>query len=115
MKKLDISKQEKNTLDDAISHWEDEGLIDSAQAAKLRNTYDARGFDWTRLAKYSFWVALACAVLAVLSLLLDEIIQRWIERIYNAPDVLVCLFFFALSALFYALGFRHKRKNPDKM
>lgn len=114
MKKLDITKQEKNTLDDAVSYWEETGLVDEAQAERLRGSYDVRGFDWKRLAKYSFWIALACAAMAVLSLLLDEVIQRWIERLYNTPDVVVCIFFFTLAVVFYTLGFRHKRKYPDK-
>ena len=114
MKKLDITKQEKNTLDDAVSYWEETGLVDEAQAERLRDSYDVRGFDWKRLAKYSFWIALACSAMAVLSLLLDEVIQRWIERLYNTPDVVVSIFFFTLAVVFYTLGFRHKRKYPDK-
>lgn len=114
MKKLDITKQEKNTLDDAISHWKETGLLDEPHAQKLKDSYEVRGFDWKRLAKYSFWVALICAAMAVLSLLLDEVIQRWIERLYNTPDVVICVFFFVLAVIFYTLGFRHKHRYPDK-
>lgn len=114
MKKIDISRQEKQTLDDAIEHWRDQELIDEALAEQLTNSYEVRGFDWKRLAQYSFWVTLSCIVLAFLSLFMDDMILRWIERLYETPDIVICIFCFVLAVLFYTWGFWNKRKHPEK-
>lgn len=115
MKKLDISKQEKETLDDAIAHWRHQGLIDNHLATQLADSYEVKGFDWKRLAQYSFWIALSCLVLAFLSLFVDEMVLRWIKRLYDTPDTVICIFCFVLAALFYFWGFTNKRKHPDKV
>lgn len=114
MKKLDISKQEKETLDEAIGHWQQHGLIDEQLAGQLADSYEVKGFDWKRLAQYSFWIALSCAVLAFLSLFVDETVLRWIRKLYNTPDAVICVFCFILAVMCYLWGFRHKKHHPDK-
>ncbi|WP_257666601.1 DUF2157 domain-containing protein [Parapedobacter tibetensis] len=114
MKKLDISKQEKETLDDAISHWREHDLIDDELAKQLTDSYELKGFDWKRLAQYSFWIALSCVVLAFLSLFVDEMVLRWIEKLYDTPDVVIAIFCLVLAILCYYWGFKHKRKYPNK-
>lgn len=114
MDKLDISKQEKELLDNAISHWRQQELIDGALADRLCDTYQVKGFDWKRLAQYAFWVALSCVVLAFLSLFADQLVLRWIEQLYDTPDAVICIFCLVLAVLFYVLGFRNKHKYPHK-
>ncbi len=114
MKKLTISKQEKDTLDEAINHWREAGLIDDTSAQRLGDSYEVKGFDWKRLAQYAFWVALSCVVLAFLSLFADKLVLRWIERLYDTPDVVICAFCLVLAGVCYAWGFRNKRNHPDK-
>ncbi|MBK1442619.1 DUF2157 domain-containing protein [Parapedobacter sp. ISTM3] len=114
MQKLDISKQEKETLDEAINYWQQRGLIDDGLAKRLNESYQVKGFDWKRLAQYAFWIALSCVVLAFLSLFADQMVIRWIERLYDTPDTVICIFCLILAFLFYFWGFRNKRKHPDK-
>ena len=114
MKKLAISKQEKETLDEAINHWHETGLIDEEAAKRLGESYQVKGFDWKRLAQYAFWIALSCVVLAFLSLFADKLVLRWIERLYETPDVVICTFCLVLAVVFYVWGFRNKRSHLDK-
>jgi len=114
VKKLDISKQEKETLDEAIQHWQRNGLIDEQLAGRLVDSYEVKGFDWKRLAQYSFWIALSCAVLAFLSLFVDEAVLKWIRKLYDTPDTVICVFCLVTATLCYYWGFRHKRRYPDK-
>ena len=114
MKKLDISKQEKETLDAAIAHWQSEKLIDNRQALQLADSYEVKGFDWKRLAQYAFWIALSCTVLAFMSLFIDESVLRWIRKLYDTPDTVICGFCLILAMLFYGWGFHHKKRHPDR-
>jgi len=114
MKKLDVNRHEKETLDEAIRHWQEQGLLEELQAKQLTETYELKGFDWKRLAQYAFWIALSCVVLAFLSLFADRMVLDWIERLYDTPNVVICVFCLVLAILFYGWGFRNKRKYPDK-
>lgn len=114
MKKLSVNKHGKELLDEAISHWQETGAIDGTTAERLQGTYETKGFDWKRLAQYAFWVALSCVVLAFLSLFADRMVLRWIQRLYDTPDVVICIFCLVLAVVFYTWGFRNKRRHPGK-
>ncbi|SEN79436.1 hypothetical protein SAMN05216436_12218 [bacterium A37T11] len=114
MRKLQVNQQEQQLLNDAITHWVAEELIDPETAGKIRSNIAVKGFDWQRLAQYSFWIALSCVVLAFLSIFVDKGIMRWVESLYETPDLLISAFCWVLAILFYYLGFRHKKYHPDK-
>lgn len=114
MKKIDTNKQEKETLESAIDHWNKEGYIDEQTAARLRDSIDVKSFEWGVLAKYAFWIALASLVFSVLSLFVDDAFLNFVKRFYETPNIVFFIFFAALAGGFYALGFRNKEKFPEK-
>ena len=79
MNKLNVDKQETELLQGAIAHWEKEGLIDTGTAENLRGSMEVKGFDWMRLAKYSFWIALFCGMIAIGSLIINDAVINWIK------------------------------------
>lgn len=112
--KLHIDSREQETIDDALDHWEKQGLIDSGTAQKLRQSYEVRGFDWRRFAQYSFWVALSCVVLAFLSLFIDADIIAVFSRLYETPNIVISVLCAFLAVVFYVLGYYQKKKYPHK-
>lgn len=114
MKKLDVSKQEKEILEDALDFWEQESFIDAEQSRKLRDSLAEKGFDWSILARYAFWIALASLVFAVFSLFIDDSFIQFIATLSEAPNSIFLAFFTVLAVLFYGLGFRQKEKFPNK-
>ncbi|WP_205780590.1 DUF2157 domain-containing protein [Mucilaginibacter limnophilus] len=115
MAKLNIDKQESEFLDEAIAHWQKEGLVDSDLAGKLKSSYEIKGFDWMRLAKYSFWVALACGVIAVGSLIIDRDVIELLSKLYNTPDIIISLLSGIAAAYFYYIGRKRQRLYPEKV
>lgn len=110
MKKID---QEKNDfLEEMISHWEEENLLSSLTAEQLRKSYEPKTFDWRRLAKYSFWIAMACGVIALGALLIDKALLNYIQKIYDTPNSLISLFSALLAIVLYIVGFKRKRSKP---
>lgn len=112
LKKLDVTKQEHETISDAIEFWEQQGLIDPKNAKVLQNSMDVKSFDWARLARYAFWIALACLVFAIFSLFVDETFIALVQSLSDAPDLLYVGFFVVIAVVFYILGFRQRQKNP---
>lgn len=114
VKKIDLSKQEKEVVDSALTQWEELGYLDAAKVEELKSSIDERGFEWKVLARYAFWVALASLIFSVFSLFSDDTLTRFIKQFYDTPNLVFCLIFAALAILFYGLGFRNKHKHPDK-
>lgn len=115
MTKLNFDKREAEVLNEAISRWEAEQLIDSATAEKLKQSYQVKGFDWARLAQYSFWVALACGIVALASLVVDDEVINFLKRLYDTPDIVISIFSGALAALFFYLGEKRKKTFPERI
>jgi hypothetical protein len=115
MAKLNLDRQESEFLNSTIDHWEKQHLIDAGQADKLRNSYEVKGFDWMRLAKYSFWVALICGVVAVGSIIVDDAVINWIKKLYDTPDIVISILAGVTAVGLFYLGRRSKKLYPEKV
>src|ERR1700678_1272088 len=114
MSKLNLDKQESEFLNDSIAHWEKEHLIDADVAQKLRDSYEVKGFDWMRLAKYSFWIALICGAIAVGSLIINDTFINWLKGLYYTPDIVISVLSGIIAAAFFYFGRRWEKKSPEK-
>jgi hypothetical protein len=115
MAKLNIDRQESEFLNDTIAHWEKNHLLDAAQAEKLRNSYEVKGFDWMRLAKYSIWVALFCGAIAIGSLIVDDAVINWIKNLYDTPRYCHQHFIGCWRSRLLLFGRRRERLYPEKI
>ena len=115
MAKLNLDKQESEFLDKTISQWESEGTLDSQTAEKLRTSYEVKGFDWRRLAQYSFWVALACGIIAIASLIIDDNVINYLKKLYDTPDILISIISGAIAATFFFFGNKMKQEHPERI
>ncbi|MCA5004429.1 DUF2157 domain-containing protein [Sphingobacterium bovistauri] len=114
MKKLDLSRQDKETVEEALAFWKASGQLDESTVEELRSTIDERSFEWRVLARYAFWVALASLIFSVVSLFSDNTLEKFVQQFYDAPNIVYCIFFAGLAAVFYYLGFRNKKLYPEK-
>jgi hypothetical protein len=112
---LNLDKQESEFLNRSIKHWEDADLIDAGTAEKLRNSYEVKGFDWMRLAKYSFWIALICGFIAVGSLIIDDSVIKWLKSLYYTPDIVISIGAGILAVILFFFGRRWEVKYPEKV
>lgn len=107
---MQIDREKSEFLDDTIEQWQREGLIDDGLANQLKKSYEAKTFDWQRLAQYAFWVALACGFIALGALLIDSSILIALKKLYDTPDIVISIISVAIAAWLYILGFRRKKK-----
>ncbi|MDB5026011.1 MAG: hypothetical protein JWP78_3766 [Mucilaginibacter sp.] len=113
--KLNLDKQESDFLNSVISDWEKQGLVNSEQAEKLRSTYQVKGFDWMRLAKYSFWIALICGATSFTFLIVNDTIVNWLKKLYYTPDIIISMISAAMAAFLFLWGRRRQRLSPEKI
>ncbi len=112
---MNLDKQESEFLDRMISFWEEGRLLNDDQARELRGSYETKGFDWMRLAKYSFWVALLCGGIAFASLLVDDRIVRWLKNLYYTPDIIISISSGVLAACLFYIGRRREMRYPKQV
>jgi hypothetical protein len=115
MAKLNLDRQESEFLNNTIAHWEKHRLIDTDQADKLRNSYEVKGFDWMRLAKYSIWVALFCGAIAIGSIIVDDAVIKWISNLYYTPDIIISILSGVAAAGFFLIGRKREKLFPEKV
>src|ERR1700712_5036563 len=106
MAKLNLDKQDSDFLNKTIAYWEKEELIGNEQAQKLRESYDIKGFDWMRLAKYSFWIALICGGASFAFLIVNDVVVNWLKHLYYTPDIIISIGSGIMAAFLFYLGRR---------
>lgn len=113
--KLNLDRQESEFLNKTIAKWEEGKVIDGDTAERLRNSYEVKGFDWMRLAKYSFWIALICGAVAFGSLLINDTIIRYIKSLYNTPNIVISVASGMMAAVLFFGGRRREQKYPENI
>ena len=115
MTKLNLDKQESDFLNRVIADWEKQGLVDNEQAEQLRGSYEVKGFDWMRLAKYSFWIALVCGATSFTFLIVNDTIVNWLKKLYYTPDILISIISAVMATFLFLWGRRREKRFPEKV
>src|SRR6201994_241981 len=115
MSKINLDKQESEFLDRIIGDWEKNNLVEAGQAQKLRESYEVKGFDWMRLAKYSFWTALFCGAVSFTFLVVNDTILNWLKSLYYTPDIIISLVSAAVAVFLFLWGRRREKHFPERI
>ena len=112
---MKIDQEKSDFLDDMLQRWQDERLLTEADVARLRSSYEAKSFDWRRLAQYSFWIAMACGVISLGALLIDDKILKYLEQLFDASDAMISILSALASVALYITAFRRKKHKAQKV
>lgn len=112
---MQLSKKEAHIVKNTIGVWTKDKVITQEQSKTLLDSYEVTHFDWKRVAKYSFWLAIFFIIISVSAALADEWLIALIERIFTAPDIVKFFSLALLSAVLYFLGLRRKSIYPEKL
>lgn len=112
---MKLNKSQGDLLKRVIERWETEGTIDTDVADRLKGSYEIRSFEWRELAKYSFWIAVVCGVIAVVAVVADHLIMDLLERLFFSSYALASGVFAVLAALVYYWGWKRRQKVPYKV
>ncbi|MDR0777357.1 MAG: hypothetical protein LBE81_12080 [Azonexus sp.] len=110
-----FNKKQGKFLLDVIDEWVAKETVSQEIAASLRESFTIRPFDWKRLAKYSFWVAIICFIIALASILADRALIALLEQFFTAPAAVRCLILAILAAGIFYLGLARRRKHPERV
>jgi len=112
---MKLPRKQAVVVRDAIERWRQDGVIPDAQAATLAATIDVQYFDWRKLAKYSFWIALFSIVSSVSAALSDRWLMHLLQRLFDTPPIARCVLLATAAAGLYRWGLARREETPDKI
>jgi hypothetical protein len=109
---MKVARKKAKIITAAIKEWEDNSQLSSEDSQKLLQSIEVLPFDWRRLAKYSFWIAIICIIIAVQALLVD--LEKFFKFIWERP-IIGFFFCFLLAAAFFYWGLKRRARHPEKI
>lgn len=103
-----LNKKQGQFLTETIDHWVAQEALSPEVAERLKGSYTVRPFDWKRLAMYSFWIAMACGIIAFGAIVADD----WLASL---SDMAICGGAALAATGVYFLGLRQRRRHPRKV
>ena len=111
---MKVNNRQGRFLKKAIARWQQEGTLSAEEAGRLANSFTIQSFDWKKLARYSFWIAIVCGLISVCAAIADDYIIHFIEQIFSSSNIALCIVMQVISGGFYYLGLRGRIKRPEK-
>jgi hypothetical protein len=112
---MKFNKKHGKFLNDTISKWAADGTITKETEEVLKNSFSIRAFDYKKLAKYSFWIAIICIIIAIGAIIKDYYFIELIKKFFASSSVALCIIFALLASSIYYLGLRRRRKKMEKV
>jgi hypothetical protein len=109
-----LSKRQYRLVSQVIDYWLKTETINQEMAGKLNGSIIAVHFDWKRLARYSFIIAICCFVTAVGAVLADEALLNLLEHLFNSPPIVKSLFFSIIALVIFRYGLTRRNRFPHK-
>lgn len=111
---MQFSKKEGLIIEKALAHWQEHQSLSADDCQRLQQQIIISPFDWARLARYSFWIALACLFIAIGAVLADALLIELLETLFDAPVLVQALISALISAGFFYWGLNRRLKAPNK-
>lgn len=112
---MKLSQREYRTTTKVLDYWQEQKLIEPSQQQILQDSVELKTFDWQGLARYAFWSAVGCMLVALFAVLADEELLALIKRLFNAPLLVKSGFFLILSLLVFGWGYKIKKASPRQV
>ena len=109
---MKLPRKKAAFLRETIQEWKQAGLLAEPQAEQLLQSIAVQTFDWRRLAKYAFWMALASFFISVTAALAEEWLAELLKRIFDAPAAVKSIGFAAVAAWLYWRGLQQRALHP---
>lgn len=115
---MKAKKSQALQLSQAIDQWMAESLISEEDGNKLKNSIEITRFDYRRLAKYSFWFAIACFVISAGAFVFSPIFKLIVDLFQQLftfinPKLAATFILGILAIALYGWGLRRRRTSPN--
>ena len=112
---LSLPRKKARIVLEAVEEMERIKVLDAQTAATVRAGIRPLAFDWRRLARYAFILALVCLVIAGGAAVADEWLMDRLARLFHQSWGVRSLGCAVLSAAIFLLGLKRRRRHPGKV
>ena len=97
---MKLPKKSYSQIIEALEYWKNEKMLDKDKLSELKASIQPIVFDFSKLAKYSFWIAIACFITSVSAMFMDRILMELLCKIFNSPVVVKFIFMLFMASFF---------------
>lgn len=69
---MQVTRKQERLIRQALNEWQQSGEISEQAHRQLESTLQCIPFDWKRVSRYAFWIAIVCLMIAVGSVFSDS-------------------------------------------
>lgn len=114
---MKVKKSQALCLYQTIDQWIAESVITEDDGDKLKKSIEITRFDYKRLAKYSFWFAIACFIISAGAFVLSPVFKtiiHFIEQLFRFvnPRLAAAVLLSLPAAGLYTWGLRRRKTSP---
>lgn len=110
---MQVTRKQEHLIRDALDEWQQSGVISTQEQQRLQSTLHCIPFDWKRLSRYTFWVAVACLIIAAGSLFTDIVLINYLIELFSFSGVMRVVSPALISLILYFWGFKRQRKETQ--
>jgi hypothetical protein len=114
--RIKLNSNEAQFVQSLLEQWRNRQLLSPATCAQLLGTLETQdGFEWHRLAKYTFRLSLACLILTVVSLIFDSAFLELIYKVLEINAYIRAAITTAVSVGIHYHAYRRSQKLPAEV
>ncbi|MBN9483673.1 MAG: hypothetical protein BGO70_08715 [Bacteroidetes bacterium 43-93] len=112
---MQADKKEKELLTNAIEEWLQEGKLSKEQAEELKNTITVKDDPAQQIARYFFFIALSCVILAFGAIFIDDKMLEKFKVYFSLSNIMIAVLFTVLSAAAFLFIKRKKASYSNTL
>ncbi|KAI2465534.1 hypothetical protein F4781DRAFT_408921 [Annulohypoxylon bovei var. microspora] len=113
-----LTTSQAQAVKSALQQWSKAKLINPSLIPNLLTTIqiveEDDGFPWQQFAKYAFRIAVICFILAILSIIFDNVFPKLIERFLDLPIALRVTTTVCAAVAVHAWGYQRSLIKPEE-
>jgi len=113
-----LPKKKARIVSEAVATLAQRRIIDQDTAVRIQGSIKPLPFDWRRLARYSFIIAIVCVLIALGAAVADEwiinLLERLVQHLFHLSWGVRSLLCAVLSGFLLALGLKRRREHSDR-
>jgi hypothetical protein len=110
---MEAGKQERETLKKALNEWEREGLLSPEKIHELEATIVPTDSGMQQVARYFFFIALSCILLAFAAIFIDDKLLEKVKSYFAFSNLAIAGLMSALAIIWFWYIARRKQKFSE--
>lgn len=98
---MQVDREGKELLQQAVTEWKQTGMITEEQAGKMADSIELKPEGNHSIAKYFFIIAISCIVLAFGAIFIDEKLLEKIKAYFSLSNIFISLFFAVAAFIWF--------------